>query len=378
MSSAEYMKQGIALQDRLVKTQQSSQLAEMGAAQLEQYGPQGQQWAQRLRQNPRAALAMAEQYGGFAQIEAGFRYAAANGQAATADEMTRLGLTIGGGTEGLAVGKAFDAATTSDTPRVTKDAFGAIRNLGGPAHGDIAFAGDLTMGHEAAGKIRSPRLPRAAKYAAANDLVAQMLTLDVNDTAWERALVTLSNKGFDNSAVMQGEADATVRAMLSVMGQIRQTIANVMDAKGNIPIAERKQMQRMVLESQMAVLEEAPPEWAGWESDNLNQHGLAPGTRGSNFLLPDTSIRERSERLMLDMEAKMRELNSDPELVRKDRQDRLDHAQGMAEAQVSSTSDPEWDDWEIEAANLPVDGTTEDPDGNKWIMTPSGLAERGN
>jgi hypothetical protein len=94
-ASLEYMKQGRLDEANLVKVQNGNQLAEMGAARLEQYGAEGQQWAQRLRQNPRAALAMAEEYGGFAQIEAGFKYAGAAGQNATAESLGQVALQTG-------------------------------------------------------------------------------------------------------------------------------------------------------------------------------------------------------------------------------------------------------------------------------------------
>jgi hypothetical protein len=97
MTSSDYMQAAQAARMRSVGTGQRAQLAEMGAAQLEQYGAEGQQWAQRLRQNPQAALAMAQQYGGFAKIEQGFKYAAANGRNATADTLARMALEGPGG-----------------------------------------------------------------------------------------------------------------------------------------------------------------------------------------------------------------------------------------------------------------------------------------
>lgn len=95
-----------------VRTNQTAQLAEMGAAQLERYGQPGQVWAQRLRQNPRAALAMAEQYGGFQQIEAGFQYAESNRRGATADSLVRQGLELGGPSAAKDISSAFQSTQT--------------------------------------------------------------------------------------------------------------------------------------------------------------------------------------------------------------------------------------------------------------------------
>lgn len=66
--------------ERRLQGQTNNNLAEQGAQRLEALGPEGQQWAATLRQDPRAALALAEQYGGLAQIELGLRYANSAGQ----------------------------------------------------------------------------------------------------------------------------------------------------------------------------------------------------------------------------------------------------------------------------------------------------------
>jgi hypothetical protein len=84
MTSDEHLAASRAARGRLVQSNDQGRLAEMGAAQLEQYGAEGRQWAQRLRQNPQAALAMANQHGGFGQIEQRLKGLIARGQAAQA------------------------------------------------------------------------------------------------------------------------------------------------------------------------------------------------------------------------------------------------------------------------------------------------------
>ena len=68
-----------------IQREQVGKLAEIGAQRLSQYGPQGQEWAQRLLSDPRAAMAMAEQYGGMQAIEDRL----ALGQAAGTEAETR-------------------------------------------------------------------------------------------------------------------------------------------------------------------------------------------------------------------------------------------------------------------------------------------------
>lgn len=68
------------------------QVAEMGAQQLERYGPSGVEWAKRLRSDPNAAMAMAQQYGGFAQLEQNLAYQGAAGRGANAQDLATVGL----------------------------------------------------------------------------------------------------------------------------------------------------------------------------------------------------------------------------------------------------------------------------------------------
>lgn len=69
------------------KRQEEQRVAEMAAARLEQYGPQGSYWGEQIRKDPRAALMLAEQYGGFGEIEA--QLAAAQAQGASRAAMER-------------------------------------------------------------------------------------------------------------------------------------------------------------------------------------------------------------------------------------------------------------------------------------------------
>ena len=54
---------GLQLAQLRDQNDQIAKVAELGAQRLEQYGDQGAQWAARLRSDPRAASAMAQEYG---------------------------------------------------------------------------------------------------------------------------------------------------------------------------------------------------------------------------------------------------------------------------------------------------------------------------
>ena len=69
-------------------------MAEMAAQRLSQYGEQGAAWGDQIRRDPRAALMMAEQYGGFGEIEA--QLAAARAQGASMAAMERAIEASGG------------------------------------------------------------------------------------------------------------------------------------------------------------------------------------------------------------------------------------------------------------------------------------------
>lgn len=71
-----------AIMDKNNERVSQMRMAEMAAARMEGLGPQGQYWAQQIRTDPRAALKLSEQYGGFGQIEADLSAARAQGEAA--------------------------------------------------------------------------------------------------------------------------------------------------------------------------------------------------------------------------------------------------------------------------------------------------------
>ncbi len=69
-------------------------MAQMAAERLGQYGEQGAYWGEQIKKDPRAAMMMAEQYGGFGEIEA--QLAAARAQGASRDAMERALQASGG------------------------------------------------------------------------------------------------------------------------------------------------------------------------------------------------------------------------------------------------------------------------------------------
>lgn len=80
--SAEMSQKFMNLSNVLRQNQADSdqqRMAEMAAQRLSQYGEQGAAWGEQIRRDPRAALMMAEQYGGFGEIEAQLSAARAQG-----------------------------------------------------------------------------------------------------------------------------------------------------------------------------------------------------------------------------------------------------------------------------------------------------------
>ena len=72
--------------NRIMQTQMARQIGQR----MSQYGPEGQQWAQRLEADPIGALAVMQQYGGPQQVEFGLANAGSQGSAATADTLLKL------------------------------------------------------------------------------------------------------------------------------------------------------------------------------------------------------------------------------------------------------------------------------------------------
>lgn len=148
--------------------EQIRNVAEIGAKDMEQLGPEGQQWAQHLRSNPYAAVKMAELQGGFGAIMQRLRY----GQAAGSDAMAQTvlenegatGLSLyGAGQANLALSNERGAVTDLLTgalgaPGATGDAGDGTSQGGGPGGGGLA---NMDMDTLARLAIARPELARA-------------------------------------------------------------------------------------------------------------------------------------------------------------------------------------------------------------------------
>ena len=105
-------------QQNLVADQQVKNLAEEGASRLEQYGPEGAQWAEQLRRDPHAAMQLAESHGGFGAIEQRYRLGALGRQATMQDVLAATGdpmaaQQFGVGSQGEANAEARRAETNA-------------------------------------------------------------------------------------------------------------------------------------------------------------------------------------------------------------------------------------------------------------------------
>ena len=270
-------------------------IAEMAAKRMEALGGTGPQWAEQLRSDPVAALHMAQQYGGFQEIENQIRYSEA---ARTATSTRELFDTITG-TYGPDAAKNWAAGLTdledAETPETFTDPQGVTRFKSGPNVGQ-PIAPQSALKQSQWNNIKATRDERWDRYQGAADVVGNVAIADVTKPEWERSLIVLSNKLYDSSAVMQGEAQATAEAMMSSMGRFGQWVGGVFKPNANLPVAERRKLQSMILEAADFMLGEAEAELNSWREENTSQYGFKEGSDAYNYTLPGVKQIERFNR----------------------------------------------------------------------------------
>jgi hypothetical protein len=313
----------------VVGARNTTALAEQGAAQLERYGASGQQWAQRLRQNPQAALAMAKQYGGFGQIEAGMRYAEANGQGATANSLARIGLETGG-----------------------PQAFQEI--MAGQARADMAAQAGRADDHlkvEGVFKLRKeltdasePFFVRRSFYqsaiVAANKAAE---TEDENDRgAADFALVQSMGKMVDPGSVVRNEEGTLI--MESGSDKMSAFLFEVQKWFGKTGIVNPK--------ARLRLMEQIDAQYQGHLTEQSSRVGVFSNEVNSmeiidprhlNLAIPDLTDPAKLPELIFDF---------DP-----------------------WDDDASWFQFEEDVKNLPMGGVIEDPDGYQMKKTANGLVD---
>ena len=330
MPNMDYMKQGIELSDQLVGIQQNTQLAEMGAAQLEQYGPEGQQWAQRLRQNPAAAVAMAKQYGGFAQIEAGLRYAAAAGRNATAEDLGQVSLGMGspegydkilggkakydtgranlmdaerakkesdliwrGGVPGVLAGPELELrmALASGDPTKVREARDRLESMTRSDEEQLAFLERTDPGAakqfkenlrsldpESIRKLISSRQPKANALEIIFDVRAKLDKMtDFESPGWEFSIAVELNKALQpESAVLLSEAQVLYDNLTSDLSKYFRKVEGFWVPTGELDAEGRERLWNMTVDLTEAGMKEYKDTHDTWTKMNKDVYKFKP------------------------------------------------------------------------------------------------------
>jgi len=204
-------------------------VAEMGAQQLGQYGEQGKIWAQRLRSDPHAAVAMAKSYGGLGELENQLRrqqHAAQSGLSGVAKASF-----IGGGAQGLQqAGAGRKSFAEAEQTGLINDLMGGIGGEGGgsPLTGDgftryrtaqAIQSGDpdkiakeqrrLKFGVNWSGqeleKLRGERKKELAYVPDLLNMRSDWRSLDANTRLGAFGLMQIWQRNADPGAVVRGE-----------------------------------------------------------------------------------------------------------------------------------------------------------------------------
>ena len=300
-------------------------LAKYGAQQLSQYGQEGQQWAQKLTENPEVALAMAEQFGGFAQIENRLRYGQAVGQSAQGRALDPMALEAykqqGStgltnyllGLESQAEARSLDAETTRDDVE-SRFMYG---NGGGGSGGLTIGAGGndwqqrverqrrIAMG---SGKLaeaekmreqlifgeawdsarvdreRENREKRMSSAVRNQEVFESYLALDPNNPIADQALVTYYSQLLDpGSIVREGEARAVGAAGASTVGEVLQRFSRVWDETGVLPEEARNFLRSAIEDAVAGGASALAKQYEGYEEDDQHRNLT---DRGRTEVLP--------------------------------------------------------------------------------------------
>lgn len=306
----DYYQSNMAYLGRQFDLEQIRKVAEIGAQDLEQYGPEGKQWAQHLRTDPYAAYKMAELQGGFGEITSRLRYANALGTATTAEQQLQAageayGLPaqidlmkaqaalaengvdkVYGTSKGQRPFRVVDGrieylpgfderqALAEVDPRFFRpDAQGIIRDV---RTGLPAFPNQSPMDQARWTDVRTSREEKVKDYDNLAKSAELLSIANADDPSWQRAVITITNKMLDSSAVMQGESEATAAAVRSQAGKIQNRIQQLATGQSD-PLSPSEVRMVIAQARQMAarLLANAPNDLANWESENARMGGVS-------------------------------------------------------------------------------------------------------
>lgn len=264
----------------------SQQMAEMAAGRFEALGgDQAGYWANQIRQNPRAAIQLAEQYGGLGAIEQSLQSARAQSQADAALRDSMMGSADGGGA-GMTAAQ-FEAFKRGGGAGLK--AYNEAMGLG-REHG---FDADQAM------KLRSRYEKQAGNFstirhfyeiAAAN--AAKAAENPTDPGAVDFALVQAYGKMLDpNSVVKNEEGQFIVQSQSSEIADKINRFARLFSASGTLNPQARLNLMRQIQatyeqaeESHKGVLGEMEAELDAIGAQGIARElalpiGLRPATR---------------------------------------------------------------------------------------------------
>lgn len=262
-------------------------VAQFGAEQLGKYGQEGQMWAERLKADPRAALAMAQEYGGFGAIEQSLRYGEANSRGATASELARLGLRGPGGSAAFAQiaqgeGNLQEASQLEGLSGLQPGELIDHYMRYDPAKGKIIAKhyGMAGLEDEAVRAVASRRTKESSTFDELFRAVKSANAADVESPEWGQALTILMNKVLQpNSAVLEGEANATARSLQSLLENMGATVNGVFNPQTPLSLEGRRRVLKIINELARTAAKDYTGRHEGWKRANAEM-----GIKGPNDL----------------------------------------------------------------------------------------------
>lgn len=253
----------ISGQQRQQTEQRQLDMLGMAAERLRALGPEGEQWANNLIQNPHATNAMAQQMGGFQEIEQRLQRGMAAGQSAEAriaagqPPMDPVQQQVFG-QEGAAGLKDLGSARSS---------FAQARTAGQPERKAV----DLMLTTSTAEKLRKEAENAFKGHVVQRDLYGQAIkaiekaaesgTLEDWGAA-DFALVQAYGKLLDPDSVVRNEEGEFIqRAGSSKQGEILHNLSSLLGLSGVMDAKARGNLLKMLEASNAAAMEAHTEKW---------------------------------------------------------------------------------------------------------------------
>ena len=265
--------------DNRYQLDQGRALAEQGASRLEALGtPEAQQWAQRLRQDPHTALAMAKEYGGFAQIEQQIRTSKAAGQSARAMDPLDLEILRSEGTEGMfrqAGARKADAEVKQleSLSGMSRDQLLDHYTRFDPPKAKVLAEmwGEAGLSEEDVRHLAGKRSDVTKTFDTLFRAVRAANTADVNSPEWGQALTILMNQVLQpNSAVLEGEAKATAAALQSALEQAGAMVEGTFNPQSPLGPEGRKRVMSIINDLARTAHSDYSERHDSWKSMNAD------------------------------------------------------------------------------------------------------------